>query len=54
MADRVGLSAVLGDFMVNEADNVGPDGSLEDGWQADGRLGAVALLLDDRNEGTGS
>jgi hypothetical protein len=40
--------------MVNEADDVWSDGSLENSWQADSRLGAVALLLDNRNEGTGS
>jgi len=54
LADRVRLSAILGNFVVNEANNVWSDGSLENSWQADCRLGAVALLLDDRNEGTSS
>ena len=53
MADRVRLPAVLGDFMVDEANDVGPDGGLEDGWKADCRLGVVSLLVVDGNQRTG-
>jgi hypothetical protein len=52
LADRVRLSAVLGDLMVDEADDVRPDGCLKDRWETDGRLGVVSLLVVDRNQGT--
>lgn len=35
LADRVGLSAVLSNFVVDEADDVWPDGGLEDGGETD-------------------
>ncbi len=50
LADRVRLPAVLCDLIVDEADNVRPDGSLEHGREADRRLGRVALLEDDRDQ----
>ena len=52
LADGVGLPAVLGNFIVDEADNVGPDGSLEDGGEADRRLGRVTLLVVHGNQRT--
>jgi hypothetical protein len=35
LTDGVGLSTVLGNLIVDEVDNVGPDRSLEDGGEAD-------------------
>ena len=52
LADRVGLSAVLGDLMVDEADNVRPDWCLEDRGKTYGRLGVVSLFVVDRDQGT--
>jgi len=52
LADRKRLSAVLGDLMVDEADDVRPDGCLEDRGKTDGRLGVVALFVVDGNQGT--
>jgi len=35
LTDGVGLSTVLGNLIVDEVDNVGPDRGLEDGGEAD-------------------
>ncbi len=52
LADRERLPAVLGDLMVDEANDVGPDGGLEDSRKADCRLGVVSLLVVDGNQRT--
>jgi len=49
--DTVGLSVVLGDFVVDEGDDVRPDGSLEDGWEADRVASRFLLLVIDGDQG---
>jgi len=35
LADRIRLSTILGNLIVDEVDNIRPDGGLEDGGEAD-------------------
>jgi len=49
--NAVGLSVVLGNLVVDEGHNVGPDGSLEDGWKADRVASHFLLLVIDGDQG---
>ena len=50
--DGISLAMVFGNFMVDEANNVGPDGSLEDGWKANGSLSGLVFLRIDGDQWT--
>ena len=53
LADAVRLTPVLGDLVVDHADNVGADGGPEDGRQADGAAGHLILRAVDGNQRSG-
>jgi len=48
----ISLAMILSNFMVDEADNVGPDGGLEDCGEADGGVGGLVLLRVNGDQGT--
>jgi len=51
--DTVGLSVVLGDLVVDEGHDVGPDWSLENGWKADRVASNFLLFVIDGDQGAG-
>lgn len=50
LIDGVGLTVVLGDLVMNEGDDVGADGSPEDGRKTDSVTGGLVLERTDRDK----
>ena len=42
--DGISLAMIFGNFMVDEANNIRPDGSLKDCWKANRSLGGLVFL----------
>ena len=50
--DSICLTMVFGNFVVDEAYDVGPNGSLEDGWKANWGIGCLVFFRVNGNLGT--
>ena len=54
LIDSIGLSVILGHFMMDETHNIRTNGCLKHGWEADWSLGGFILLRIDGDQRTTS